>query len=243
MVKSETAVVTVAAGISNIFIVPSRTTGLPGLITMDGLLSDSAGNAIDGVTVKLNINGSDKKTFITKSWYPYPFILRNIWFEYTFPEGTFDIQAYWEGNAAYQGCSGSLIRATYAKVPTVIYPFTASPSTGAPPLDVSVAGLLKDNTGFALSAKSIDIYRDGTKIATALTSGGGVFTYLDRLTTVGPHTYQAEFKGDDTYAGCEEEPSEILPCPACGHLMEIRDVGEEVSCGFCGATSEIRVYG
>jgi hypothetical protein len=105
--------------------------------------------------------------------------------------------------------------------------------------------VLTDNPGYPLGGRSIEIYRNDTKIATVLTSLSGVYAYSDTLTAVGVYNYYAQFKGDDTFAGCEEEieASEILSCPACGHPVDVRDVGVEVSCGFCGATSEIVVDG
>lgn len=248
MVKSGTVGVTVAAGISNIFIVLSRTTGVPGLITMDGLLSDAAGNAIDGVSVKLNINGQDKATFTTKLWYPYPLIPRNIWFEYTFPEGTFDVYVYWGGNATYQGCEGSLIRPTYAKIPTALS-IAVSPKTGKPPLEVTISGILSDGAGNGLPDKTIEIYRNDTKIGTIASGSGilttGAYVYKNTISSAGNYSYYAQFNGDATYAGCEEESEarETLPCPACGHPVDVRGVGVEVSCGFCGAASEIVVNG
>jgi len=100
------------------------------------------------------------------------------------------------------------VTVTVTKIGTSFYGLDVNPLYGAPPLAVTILVQLRgDDTGMGLNGKSVDLYRDDSKIkstTTAATSGGpGFAIFNDTLSTPGDHSYYVYFAGDNTYEGCE----------------------------------------
>lgn len=55
---------------------------------------------------------------------------------------------------------------------------------------------------YPLPNKTINVYRNGVKIASGKTSSYGTVWLSDTITAPGSYSYFAEFPGDATYAGC-----------------------------------------
>ena len=90
------------------------------------------------------------------------------------------------------------------KIPTSIT-IGVSPASGAPPLDVSIAGVLtRNDTGAGIPNATIRIYRDGVRIASVLTDSYGLYAYYDRGLGSGVYEYYTLYEGSPTLEGCEE---------------------------------------
>lgn len=98
----------------------------------------------------------------------------------------------------------NIVSVTASKIPTSLA-IEASPLGGTPPLTVTVNVLLLDANGLPLSDKPINIIVDGKVVTTLRTGFLGLFTSTKVTLQAGTHTIQAEFLGDATYEGCDEE--------------------------------------
>jgi hypothetical protein len=117
--------------------------------------------------------------------------------------GQYSYYAAFEGDSTYNASQSTsyVITILSGKIPTVIT-INVDKTSGVAPLSITISGSLTDNAGNPLPNKQINIYENNVKIATVTTTNGYYSYTLSK--GVGSYTYQAEFPGDDTYAGCEE---------------------------------------
>lgn len=233
MVKSTTESVTVSKLSSELTIGLSRESGTPGDITIGGILFKlGTTEVIPSATVELWVNGIYKGSAKTNSSGRYLFTA-------TVGEGRYDIYTHWDGNDTYWAADSPLVVGNYSRIATAIS-ISVSPNSGAPPLSVRITGILSTSAGSPLGGKTADLYRDGAKIKSMTTKqtspGQGAYDFTDILETPGGHTYYVEFKGDDTYAGCDDDES--LPCTICGHPIPLGTPGSEVVCPICHSIFE-----
>ena len=234
MVRSTMETVTVSKLNSDLTAALERSSGPPGDVDILGTLWE-AGQlvVIRNATVELYINGSYKGSVTTDNYGRYTFT-------YGFPEGSFDIYTSWDGDDTYWSDVSPLVKGTYAKIPAAIS-ISKSPSEGAPPLAVTISGYVSvAATGTKLGSKSVHLYRDGVEIGDMLTNASGYYEFTDVIDKTS--SYQTEFKGDDTYLGCEEDESS-LACTLCGSLIPLSAVGSDVVCPACGSVFEVSMAG
>jgi hypothetical protein len=85
------------------------------------------------------------------------------------------------------------------------------PIVGTVPFTVYITGKLTDATTYlGINGKSINLYRNGVKIATGTTAydpvldSDGIVNFEDNITVAGSYAYYIEFAGDSEYEGCGE---------------------------------------
>jgi len=104
-----------------------------------------------------------------------------------------------------------------ALIPTSLS-IETSLTSGTIPLTVKISGMLTEaGTPNGIGGRTIYIYRKkssdpsfpSTPLGSTVTQSystelydKGYYAYTDTLTTEGSYDYQAEFRGDSTYAGC-----------------------------------------
>jgi hypothetical protein len=99
---------------------------------------------------------------------------------------------------------------TLAKLSTSLS-INVSPTSGKPPLTVTIDGMLLDEYGAGVPARDIELLIDGVVVATDATTteasqiGPGYYVFYYQFTAVGDHTVQTHFAGDTEYEGCEEK--------------------------------------
>jgi hypothetical protein len=175
-------------------------------------LKDSSGNAISGRTVKIYeiAPNATSGTLLTSGTTNTSGI-----FTYTVScanktPGQYTYYAVFEGDSTYNANQSSYyyIRILSEKVPTTIT-INVDKTSGVAPLSITISGSLTDSSGNPLPNKQVNIYENGVKIATVTTTNGYYSYTISR--GAGSYTYQAEFPGDDYYAGCEEAENEQPP--------------------------------
>ena len=232
MVRSVTEGVTVTKVSSELTIGLSRDDGPPGDITIGGKLFKAGSFVIvRGATVKLYVNGIYQASDTTNDFGLYQFVV-------DFDEGDYDIYTSWDGNDTYYEDTSPGVDATYSKIQAAIS-ISVSPSTGAPPLSVSITGFLTvAATASPLGGKTVHLYKDDDEIDSTTTktySPQGAYLFTDVVDAAAD--YYVEFEGDDIYAGCEEDEA-ILPCTICGSPVPLAALGSEVVCQFCHSVFE-----
>jgi len=123
-------------------------------------------------------------------------------------EGTYIFRAVFPGDDVYNGTSVEA-SASFAK-PDTNLTINVSPSSGIIPLTVTISGkLTRKDTGAGLGGRTINLYRNGSLIATTTTSIDpstlGEYRFTDTLSAAGSYSYFTEFPGDDYFKGCGEE--------------------------------------
>ena len=227
MVRSSTEGVLVTKLFSELFMSLDRDDGPPGDVVISGVLRklDSL-IVIRGATVKLYVNGIYQESDTTDSSGRYQFVV-------DFDEGQYDVATSWEGNDTYLQDDSPLVTANYTKIQAAIT-ITVSPSSGAPPLTVTIGGLLNiAATSSPLGGKTVNLWRSGGLVKSMTTKttspGQGSYSFSDIIYVSAD--YYVEFLGDDEYAGCEE--GESLPCTVCGCPIPSAILGSEVECQSC----------
>lgn len=233
MVRSVSETVSVSMLSSELFIALSRASGPPGDVIIGGYLyREGTAIPIPFETVDIWINGSYVGSATTNASGLYGFTQ-------DFPEGSFDIYTSWDGNDTYGGDVSPLIKGVYAKIQAAIS-MTRAPSSGAPPLAVTVSGYLsRADSGLGLGDRRARLFRDGVEIDSMLTKdyapGLGYYEFHDVIDVTS--SYYVEFRGDDMFEGCSED--EVgLPCTECGSPIPVTVVGAEVECLDCHAIFE-----
>jgi hypothetical protein len=199
MVKSTTVTVTATAA-TTLTITCAPTSGyLPLTVAVSGILKNPAGAGIPNEKIDLYIQGTFIGSVNTKSDGSYSLSVSIT------VAGTFTFQTQFAGDAGlgYDACSSPTVSVTATLQPTSIS-ISVSPTSGTAPFTVSIAGMLKDNSGFGLGSKEIDLYVNGTKTATTATDSSGNYSFSLSITSAGSYTIQTQFPGDATYAGCEQ---------------------------------------
>lgn len=163
------------------------------------LIERDTGDPISGRAIDLYINGIYQRSEPTFPDGSYAF------FGIAVTEGTFTFEVRFAGDGTYDPSSAS-VTATFAKSVTALS-IDVSPTTGVPPLDVTISGVLtRVDMGAGLPGKAVNLYRNGVLVASATTgmSPVGQYSFVDTLTSPGTFEYYAEFLGDDLFQGCDE---------------------------------------
>lgn len=164
-----------------------------------------AGTAIgiDGEFVNLKIDDVDYGNRTTYT--PYPPSPKGYFAfnEIILPAGSHTVQVIYNGNTTYgyNPCQ-STIASILTQILTTLT-CSVNPTSGAPPLTVTISGALtRSLDGIGVAAKPIDIYVDNVKISTVNTDDVGNYSTTLTFETVGNHSIYAEFTGDTEYEGC-----------------------------------------
>ena len=232
MVKSVERGVVVGLNESEVTITVSNKTPVAlDWVTISGYLSDlTAGVPISGATVDLLLDGAFEASETTDATGYYEF-------EANFEEGHYSLQARYRGDAQHEA-DYSMLETVDAWRPTTSITIAVSPTSGTPPLDVTISGkLTRDDTGAGVRNLFINLYRDNVKIDTKPSGAGGAYSFTDRITETGFFNYFTEFEGNLKFQGCEEE-GQRLPCTVCGQPIPLTTPGSEVVCQACHSVFE-----
>jgi len=201
MGKSRTVTVTVTKTGTELTIGLDRYEGTPGVINVLGSLYKAGTiNILRGKTIQLFVAGSPLATTTTDL---------NGRYRFTFSVGAerYSFQAKFPGDASYASSSSPLVIGDYGKIGTSLT-IDVNPIAGGAPLAVTIFGLLsRTDTGGPLPGKTVELWRDGSKINTQVTKttspGQGAYEFHDTISTEGDHSYYVYFTGDIQFEGCE----------------------------------------
>ena len=177
----------------------SRSSGVPGTITMTGKLFIAGTiNVVPGKSIDILVNGSKVTSRTTASTGIYSYNL-------TVSSGSYTFQARFNGDADYNPDYSPVVTGTYAKIDTDLT-MDVNPTYGEEPLAVTITGrLFRPDTSLGLGGKTVELWRNNVKVKsmTAKTSTPlGVYEFHESLGK-GEHNYYVYFRGDSTYEGCE----------------------------------------
>lgn len=208
MGKSKTILVSVSPKKSSLSILVHPKSGPPGSVSVTGRLT-SNGSPVGGKKVTLVINGLDYGSEVTYDLYG----------EYGFygilvDAGVYNFQTIFDGDDEYAAAYSPLAIGTYSKVASSLT-ISVSPTSGAPPLDVSISGKLKrGDTGAGIGGRAVDLYRSGSLIDSTSTSIDpktlGQYAFDDVLNNLGTYPYYVYFEGDDQFEGCEKHDGTVV---------------------------------
>ncbi len=233
MVRSATKGVTVTKLSSELFISLDRYDGPPGDVVISGVLRKLGSLiVIRGATVKLYVSGIYQKSDTTDDFGRYQFVV-------DFDAGLYHVYSSWDGDDTYYPDTSPNQVVEYTKIQAAIT-ITVSPPSGAPPLTVTIGGLLTIAATYApLGGKTVHLYKDDVEIDSKTTKttspGQGAYIFTDVVDAAAE--YYVEFEGDDIYEGCEENEG-ILPCTMCGSSVPLATLGSEVECQSCHSVFE-----
>lgn len=202
-------------------------------IQISGVLTClTEGIPLSGSTVELWVNGFRVGSTTTGADGDYLF-------EAQFEEGHYDIYTRFPGDAGHLSDDSPLMTVD-AWRPTTSLVIGVSPTSGTPPFDVTVSGVItRDDTDVGIQVL-IHLYKDGVEIASKFSGVDGRYSFTDTIDAMGTFTYYTRFEGNLKYQGCE---GDVVPCPACRHPVDVGGVQDEVACRFCDAVSEVVVHG
>ena len=229
MVQSLDQVVVVGLAVTTVTLVASELIPVAmDWIQLTGHLHDQmADMPLAGRDIEIIVNGVVVYTGSTDYYGDYSI-------DAQFEEGGYDIRAYFPGDAGHDPDSSPLVQIT-AWRPTTSITIGVTPTSGIPPLDVTISGTLtRDDTGGAINVP-VKLFKDGSEIDSQFQGTDGQYSFADIIGAAASVTYYTLFEGNIKFQGCE---GVILPCPGCRHPVDSRG-REEVACGFCGAVSEV----
>lgn len=182
----------------------SKTSGPPGVVNVTGYLKEEVtGSPILGSSIVFWKTGVRYGEAVTYSDGSYGF------FGVPVGEGRETFQTIFPGDSEYGEKATPLVIGNYTK-PSTSVSISVTPTSGAPPLQVTISGkLTRNDTGAALGGRGpMNLHQELILVDSTSTSYDpatlGEYEFVVLLEK-GTHSFFVEFPGDDEFLGCIRE--------------------------------------